>query len=476
MKKIIITTATMFIALLSNAQTQKLIDISSFKKIEVSGTAIINYRQSDTLSLKIEANDDEINNVFAKVENETLIIKLTNDFKSTYNIYVSNNKLTDILCSGASKITSTNAIIADSLSINVSGASTLNLKSNANAINVLQSGASTIILEGTAKTLYTTVSGASTLKAYKLNATTGIIKVSGASIAKVMVNERILANATGASTIKFKGNPKDVSAEASTSSIIANVIDGEKSQQDKNGKDSTSINFGKRKIIIINKDRDAIDEVTKRVDNDEFHHWGGFAMGVNGLLFNGSTTLPKPQNYMNLNYGKSLNFQLNFEKDIHLYKNYINLVSGIGFEWSHYQFANKTTLNPDSSFTFGKIDTSGIYNYKKNKLKTTFINVPLLFEFNTNKNADKAFHIALGVIGGYKLGSRTRQILELNSNDIKIVRKDDYNINAFRVSAHASVGYKKITVFGTYALTNLFESGKGIALTPFTVGIKIVSF
>jgi hypothetical protein len=56
-------------------------------------------------------------------------------------------------------------------------------------------------------------------------------------------------------------------------------------------------------------------------------------------------------------------------------------------------------------------------------LKSTFVNVPLLLEFNTNKNPEKSFHLAFGVIGGFKLGSRTRQILEQNGEEIKLLIK-----------------------------------------------------
>ena len=154
----------------------------------------------------------------------------------------------------------------------------------------------------------------------------------------------------------------------------------------------------------------------------------------------------------------------------------MNLVVGLGFEWNQYEFRNKTRLNADSSYTHGVIDSTNAFSYTKNRLKTTFVNIPVLLEFNTNKNPKKSFHIAVGVIGGYKLGSRTRQILEQNKNDIKLIRKDNYNINPFRVNAHASVGYHNVTVFADYALTSLFENGRGPQLNPFTIGVKLVSF
>ena len=477
MKTILLSSILLCSVLLSKAQTTQNRDIKPFKQIEISGTASVIYIQSDTLSLKIEAHENEFANIITIQEGDALIIKTSGKFKDCYKIIVGNNQLKSILSTGSSKLTSDNTINADSLAINISGASTINLKIKANNLNIIESGASLVTLEGTTKELSTVISGASTLKSYKLTSDNAIVSASGASIVKVFVVNKISANATGSSTIKFKGDPKDVSAEASISSTVAKVLDNDNAKKSDSKNDSTSISFGKKKLVIIDKESDSDDdEKTKKVDDDDFHHWGGFGLGVNGWLSNGNTSLPKNQNYMALNYGKSLNFQLNFEKDIHLYKNYINLVTGLGFEWSQYQFDNKTRLNPDTNYTFGVIDTTNTFSYKKNKLKTTFINVPLLVEFNTNKNPDKAFHIALGVIGGYKLGSRTRQVLEQNGNTIRFIRKDDYNINPFRLSAHASIGYKNFTMFGTYALNELFVNGKGPQLQAFTIGLKIISF
>ena len=476
MKAILLSSLFLISSFTIKAQTSQVRETSPFKKIEVSGAANVVFTQSDTLKLKVVADEKEINNIFTIIENETLVIKAKGSFTHSYKIYVSGNSLNQITSSGASKFTSTNTITSDSLSIDVSGASDVVLKVNTKAIDVMMSGASGVNLEGNTQTLYSTVSGASALKAYKLNTGTTNVTASGASSAKVFANDKINANATGSSTIKFKGEPKEVSAEASSSSSIAKVVGDDVAKKAGDKKDSTTINFRNKKYVIINKDKDSDTNVSLNKD-DDFHHWSGFGMGVNGWLSNGNISMPKGQEYMRLNYGKSLNFQLNpFEKDIHLYKNYINLVIGLGFEWNQYEFSNKTRLNPDSSYTYGDIDSTNTFSYKKNRLKSTFVNVPLLLEFNTNKDPEKAFHLAFGVIGGYKLGSRTRQIVEQNGREIKYIKKDDYNLNPFRVNAHASVGYRGVTLFADYALTPLFENGKGPELYPFTIGVKLISF
>jgi hypothetical protein len=153
----------------------------------------------------------------------------------------------------------------------------------------------------------------------------------------------------------------------------------------------------------------------------------------------------------------------------------VKLITGFGFDYHSYALANRTILGPDSSFTWGEIDSSKV-NYVKNKFRTTYLQVPLLLEFNTNNNPEKTFHIAFGVIGEYLIASRTKQVVELNKYEITRVRKDTYNLAPFAAKAHVNMGYRGWTLFAEYSLTPLFESGKGPELYPFTAGIRIVPF
>lgn len=476
MKQLVLSSLLLLATTKIKAQTTQLRDVKPFQKIEVSGSANVIYSQSDTVSIKVTAAKNEIDAIYTTFENDILVIKAKGNFTHNYTVHISGNTLKQLTSSGATKFNSNNVINADSLTIDVSGASDVNLKVRTQATNMMLSGASRITIEGQTSTLYSTVSGASTLKAYKLNAITTNVTASGASTAKVFAQDKINANATGSSTIKFKGEPKDVNAEASSSSSISKVVSDDLTKNAATDKDSTTFNFRNKKYVIINKDKN-YDEDDVKVDADDFKHWNGMSIGVNGWLANGNINMPKKESYMDLNYGKSLNFQFNaFEKNIRLYKNYINLVTGLGIEWNRYEFNNKTKLYADTNYTNGYIDTTSNFGYQKNRLKTSFINVPLLLEFNTNKNPKKSFHLAFGVIGGYKLNSKTIQVVTQNSNTIKITRKDDYNLNPFRVNAHASIGYHNFTVFADYGLTTLFETNKGPNLIPFTIGLKLITF
>ncbi|MCW3075864.1 MAG: hypothetical protein JWO32_473 [Bacteroidetes bacterium] len=447
----------------------------SFNKIQVSDAVNVVYTQSDTLEVKVDGNEKELANVETKVEKSTLIISAKGKFYNPVTIYVKGNSLEEIMCSGASDFKSTNSIKTNTLLFNVSSAAHVQATVEAKQIKDIQSGASELVLNGSSDQLDAEISGASVLKAYNLKTRNANVMTTGASSAKINVAEKLSANASGASGIKIKGEVKDISAEATSAASISRIMDDKKSD----GKDSTTFKWKGKKVIIIGSEEEKKDTaVVKHSHKRHFDHWAGFSVGVNGLLTSdGSVNMPAKYNYLDLNYSRSINFQLNFfQHNFHLYKNYVNLVTGFGIEWRRYMLDNKTTFNPDSSFTWGKIDSTGKFAYNKNLFKSTMLQVPLLLEFNTSSRPSKAFHIAVGVVGQFMVNSKTKQKLELNGDSYTKIHKDNYNMNPFQLKAHASLGYSNFTVFGEYNLTPLFNTNKGPVLYPFVVGVRLTPF
>lgn len=459
-----------------SAQITQTRQVGTFNKIQVSDAVNVVYTQSDSLEVKLDGNEKELASVETKVEKSTLIISAKGKFYNTVTIYVKSNGLEEIMCSGASDFKSTNTIKTNTLLFNVSSAAHVQANVEAKQIKDIQSGASELVLNGSTDHLDAEISGASALKAYNLKTITANVLTTGASSAKINVAEKLTANASGASGIKIKGGVKDISAEATSAANISRIIDDKKGD----GKDSTTFKWKGKKVIIIGSDEEKKDTsvVKKHSHNHRFDHWAGFSVGVNGLLTSdGAVNLPSKYNYLDLNYSRSINFQLNFfQHNFHLYKNYVNLVTGFGIEWRRYMLDNKTTLNPDSSFTWGKIDSSSKYSYNKNLFKSTLLQVPLLLEFNTSSKPSKAFHIAVGVVGQFMVNSKTKQKLELNGDMFTKIHKDNYNMNPFQLKAHASLGYSNFTVFGEYNITPLFSNNKGPVLYPFVLGVRLTPF
>ncbi len=477
----IISAALISFSSLLNAQESQTRNISPFQKLEVSGAVTVYYTHSDSTGLSIRARAGEIENVETRSDNGTLSVLSKGRFTGPVYVYIKNSQLRQVQASGASAFRSTNAIKADTISFNVSSSAQVNSIVNAHKVRTLQSGASLLTLSGSTDTFLAELSGASSLKAYNLVSKSTDILATGASSSKIYVTDKLKANASGASNIKIKGDVKDISAEANSASSITKVADKNHYTES----DSIVYHWKNKKIIIVDKERDentgdSLKEMvcTDESAEDDFKHWTGISFGVNGFMTSpGTIDIPAKYGYMDLNYGRSFNFQFNlFERQFDLVKNNVKIITGLGIDYHSYEFANKTNLNPDSSFTWGSIDSTNQYSYKKNRFRNTYVQVPLLIEFNTSNDPEKTFHIAFGVIGEYLIASRTKQVLERDKYEIKKVRKDSYNMSPFAAKAHVNFGYRGWTIYGEYNFTGLFQPGKGPELYPFSVGLRVIPF
>ena len=162
-----------------------------------------------------------------------------------------------------------------------------------------------------------------------------------------------------------------------------------------------------------------------------------------------------------------------FEKDIPIFTDYVKLATGLGLEWDNYFFTNNTRLTSDSARIYGFHDS---IKFDKTKLRLSYLNLPILLQFNTNADPKKAFHISVGVIISYNLGAKTKMVYEINDQKYKDKVAGDYHINPLRYGLTARVGYGNFKVFANYNLSTLFVKDEGPELYPFSVGISILSF
>ncbi len=219
----------------------------------------------------------------------------------------------------------------------------------------------------------------------------------------------------------------------------------------------------------------ACDDSTKtwKSNNGTHKYWTGLDVGVNGFMSSGYD-ISTPENYpfLELDYARSRSIAWNMgQYNVKLVKNYVQLVTGLGLEWNTYSLRNNVTLLTDAP-TVSAVNEN--VNFSKNKFRTIWVNAPLLLEFNTSKDEDKSFHVAGGVTFGYNMfRNRLKQEFSANGDNVKRKLKDDFNVNPFRYSLTARVGYGDFTLFANYALTELFKSGRGPEVYPFSAGINI---
>ena len=479
MKTLILTLAFIFGTIFIKAQDSQRRIVNTFQNIEISGSVHVFYTQSDSSTLDVRALTRELQQVQTEVYKGTLSISNKGRFTGPVSVYIKGPHLKLVDISGTSSFHSLNTLNTDTLEISLSGSAIAEVSITAHAIRSVQSGATVLILSGNADYYSCEQSGASSLRGFDLVCKEVNILATGASASRLYVTDKLKADASGASSIKIKGEVTDINAEASAGSSIIKIAGNDLNQKD--GRDSSVYNWKGRKLIIIGREKEEQGNDSARhklYSKGKFKHWAGISVGVNGYMApGGGIGLPGKSSYMELNYSRSFNFQFNLiERQFNIVQNYFKIITGFGFDYHSYELKNKTTLNADSSFTAGTMDKSGQFTYDKNRLRNTYIQVPLLLEFNTSNNARKTVHIAVGIVGEYLISSRTRQVLEEDKVTLVRTRKDSYNMSPFIAKSHINIGYRGWTIFAEYNLTPLFQSEKGPELYPFTVGLRVIPF
>ena len=267
--------------------------------------------------------------------------------------------------------------------------------------------------------------------------------------------------------------------EGKTGEAIQDSIVKEK----KSKRDSTRWKFGGIDIIIRDKDDGSEVKLYSETDDDDSDddrnrndkiktRWFMLDLGFNTYLSDGKFNLPSELNDFDLDYSRSVNVNMHiFRQRIGLIGNNLNFMYGLELAWNNYHFDNDITLlhNVDEV----TVVESGV-DFKKNKLATTFLQVPVLFNIETNpKKPSKSFRISAGGYGGLLLGARTKQ---KSSENGKVKIKDDFNINKFRYGLIGQVGVGCINFYVDYALNGLFKDDLGPDLRPISIGFTLIPF
>ena len=230
----------------NNAQVRK---VGSFTAIKVSSAIDLYLTQSETNQVAVSANtEDNRARIVTEVVGGTLIIKMgdSDGWKSWIKLsdnkakaYVSIKDIDALYASGATNVHFVNKIESPKLkiklsgasdikgeieagyiSIEISGASDYKGQLTAKSMSLNASGASCIQLSGKVDDLSVDISGASDAKLFDLFAKGAIVNASGASSANINVSELLKADATGASDINYKGNPRVQESRNSGASSI----------------------------------------------------------------------------------------------------------------------------------------------------------------------------------------------------------------------------------------------------------------
>lgn len=195
-------------------------------------------------------------------------------------------------------------------------------------------------------------------------------------------------------------------------------------------------------------------------------HWTGFYYG-----FVNATGTP---DFMDLDWAGSFNMQFNFLKhSINLSRrNNMGLVVGLGFDYQRLKFADKnlTVTTEQGHLVPVYLDDLGINNVKRSTFKTLYLSIPLLYEVQFPARYKRNLYVSAGFVGGIRMHSKTKVVYRDHGKH-KRKEKDSFNMIPFKADVTGRIGYRGLSVWGSYTLTNMFKGGHGPEIHPYTVGV-----
>jgi hypothetical protein len=200
-------------------------DLSGFTKVAASSAFQVGITQSDDYRVIITVDEKVEPYLDVTVQGDTLRIGVRPGLtlgagSFPLNAKVSMPRLSGVELSGACRTTVGGFKSGDRLDAKVSGASQLEGDIEAGDVRFEVSGASRLALSGKGQKLALEGSGASQAILVDFSVSEATVRLSGASKATVNVSGRLDADVSGASSLRYTGDPALGSVESSGASTI----------------------------------------------------------------------------------------------------------------------------------------------------------------------------------------------------------------------------------------------------------------
>jgi hypothetical protein len=202
--------------------------VTAFSAMEVSGTISVYLSQGNQAAIAISAGEEKYNSkIKTEVKDGVLRISVDAGLWNGFSLsnrklkaYVSVVDLNRIEVSGASLVSISGALKTNALKLEVSGASEMKGAVDVKNLTVDASGASVFKITGKAESGNISASGAAKVNAFDLQLQHGKVDAAGASHVTIMATKELSANASGGSSVQYRGEAALRSLNASGGASI----------------------------------------------------------------------------------------------------------------------------------------------------------------------------------------------------------------------------------------------------------------
>jgi hypothetical protein len=177
-----------------------------------------------------------------------------------------------------------------------------------------------------------------------------------------------------------------------------------------------------------------------------------FDLGLTTLIDNGSTTLSPQNQFLRYRSWKSSNVGFDVIQFKYRFSSAFRIYLSGGFDWTLLRLRENVNIlenQPVLTYTQANVD------YSKNRFSSSYLRIPLSFDFRTRANANgDSWHFVFGPEGGVLLEGMVKQI---SPEFGKVHFENNYHFTKFRYGPFLRVGQGDFGIFAKYYVNNMFE-------------------
>lgn len=187
-------------------------------------------------------------------------------------------------------------------------------------------------------------------------------------------------------------------------------------------------------------------------------------IGFSRLIDNGRFSLSPKNDFLDYKDAKTSTFSFDLVYLGYRFNPNFKVYVAGGFDWTLIRLKKDITIQrhtPDLTAT-----QDGVH-FSKNRLSSSYVHIPLNFEFRTKENSrGKRFYFIAGPEVSFLLNGKLKQISDERG---KQKFKDDYHFQPVRWGGSARIGYGGIGLFTKYYFNDMFD-------TDAQKGVKNIAF
>ena len=182
--------------------TEEFTEVSASEGIDVFVT------QGSDFDISVEADENIMDLIGTDIRNGKLKIHaIENIGRATKKVYVTLPKVSSLIASSGSHLTTENMIQADKLQVDASSGAIIDANVKVTNMEIDASSGANISLEGTAKEVFVDGSSGANIKANELQTLVCNADASSGANISIDVTENLTAEASSGGNISYKGNP-----------------------------------------------------------------------------------------------------------------------------------------------------------------------------------------------------------------------------------------------------------------------------